>query len=64
MGRATSAASARGRRRPLSLFARLAAALPRWQPTLVHGSVLGVILCYCLLSIFAETPSEFLYFQF
>jgi alginate O-acetyltransferase complex protein AlgI len=46
------------------LFARLAAALPRWQPTVVQGSVLGVILCYCLLSIFAETPSEFLYFQF
>jgi alginate O-acetyltransferase complex protein AlgI len=46
------------------LFARLATALPRWQPTVVHGSVLGVILCYCLLSIFAETPSEFLYFQF
>ena len=47
-----------------SLFARVAAALPRWQPTVVQGSVLGVILCYCLLSIFAETPSEFLYFQF
>ncbi len=46
------------------LFARLAAALPRWQPTVVHGSVLGIILCYCLLSIFAETPTEFLYFQF
>jgi alginate O-acetyltransferase complex protein AlgI len=46
------------------LFVRLAAALPRWQPTMAYGSVLGVILCYCLLSIFAETPSEFLYFQF
>ncbi len=45
-------------------FARLAAALPTWRPTLVHGSVLGVMLCYCLLAIFAETPSEFLYFQF
>jgi hypothetical protein len=48
----------------LTLFGRLAAALPHWRPTLVQGSVLGVILGYCLLSIFAETPSEFLYFQF
>jgi alginate O-acetyltransferase complex protein AlgI len=47
-----------------TLFERLAAVLPRWRPTLVQGSVLGVMLCYCLLSIFAETPSEFLYFQF
>jgi alginate O-acetyltransferase complex protein AlgI len=47
-----------------SLFGRLAAALPRWRPTLVHGSVLGVVLCWCLLAAFAQTPSEFLYFQF
>ena len=47
-----------------TLFDRLAAVLPRWRPTLVQGSVLGLMLCYCLLSIFAETPSEFLYFQF
>jgi hypothetical protein len=47
-----------------TLFERLAAMLPRWRPTLVQGSVLGLMLCYCLLSIFAETPSEFLYFQF
>jgi hypothetical protein len=47
-----------------SVFARLAAGLPRWRPTVAYGSALGVILCYCLLAIFAETPSEFLYFQF
>jgi D-alanyl-lipoteichoic acid acyltransferase DltB (MBOAT superfamily) len=47
-----------------SLFGRLAAALPRWRPTLVHGSLLGVVLCWCLLAAFAQTPSEFLYFQF
>jgi alginate O-acetyltransferase complex protein AlgI len=47
-----------------SLFRRLAAALPRWRPTLVHGSLLGAVLCWCLLAAFAQTPSEFLYFQF
>ena len=47
-----------------TLLGRLAAAFPRWQPTAIYGSVCGVILCYCLLAIFAETPSEFLYFQF
>ena len=47
-----------------SLFGRLAAALPQWRPTLVHGSVLGAVLCWCLLAAFAQTPSEFLYFQF
>ena len=47
-----------------SLFGRLAAALPRWRPTLVQGSVLGAVLCWCLLAAFAQTPSEFLYFQF
>jgi hypothetical protein len=46
------------------VMARLAAALPRWRPGLVTGSVLGAVLCYALLMIFAETPSEFLYFQF
>ena len=45
-------------------MARLAAALPRWRPTLVHGSLLGAVLCWCLLAAFAQTPSEFLYFQF
>jgi alginate O-acetyltransferase complex protein AlgI len=48
----------------LSLVGRLTAALPRWRPTLVHGSLLGVVLCWCLLAAFAQTPSEFLYFQF
>ena len=47
-----------------SLFGRFAAALPRWRPTLVQGSLLGAVLCWCLLAAFAETPSEFLYFQF
>jgi len=47
-----------------SPFRRLAAALPRWRPTLVHGSLLGAVLCWCLLAAFAQTPSEFLYFQF
>ena len=47
-----------------TLFGRLAAVLPRWRPTLAQGTVLGLMLCYCLLSVFAETPSEFLYFQF
>ena len=47
-----------------SLFGRLAAALPRWRPNLVHGSLLGAVLCWCLLAAFAQTPSEFLYFQF
>ena len=60
LGQERDAEAALGR----SPFVRLAAALPRWQPTAVYGSVLGVVLCYCLLSIFAETPSEFLYFQF
>jgi alginate O-acetyltransferase complex protein AlgI len=54
----------RGPAAPLSLFDRLAAALPRWRPTLVHGSLIGVVLCWCLLAAFAQTPSEFLYFQF
>jgi alginate O-acetyltransferase complex protein AlgI len=48
----------------LSLVGRLTAALPRWRPTLVHGSVIGAVLCWCLLAAFAQTPSEFLYFQF
>jgi hypothetical protein len=47
-----------------SLVGRLTAALPRWRPTLVHGSLLGAVLCWCLLAAFAQTPSEFLYFQF
>jgi alginate O-acetyltransferase complex protein AlgI len=47
-----------------SLFGRLADLMPRWQPTMVHGSVIGVIFCWCLLAAFAQTPSEFLYFQF
>jgi alginate O-acetyltransferase complex protein AlgI len=47
-----------------SLFGRLAAALPHWRPTLVQGSLIGAVLCWCLLAAFAQTPSEFLYFQF
>jgi hypothetical protein len=47
-----------------SLFGRLADLMPRWQPTMVHGSLIGVVLCWCLLLTFAQTPSEFLYFQF
>lgn len=46
------------------LFERVAAWFPAWRPGFVQGSVLGAVLCYCLLAIFAETPSEFLYFQF
>ena len=38
--------------------------LPLWRPTLAYGSLMGAVLCYCLLAAFAETPSEFLYFQF
>jgi D-alanyl-lipoteichoic acid acyltransferase DltB (MBOAT superfamily) len=47
-----------------SLLGRLAAALPRWRPTVVQGSLIGAVLCWCLLAAFAQTPSEFLYFQF
>jgi hypothetical protein len=47
-----------------SLVGRLTAAVPRWRPTLVQGSAIGVVLCWCLLAAFAQTPSEFLYFQF
>jgi alginate O-acetyltransferase complex protein AlgI len=47
-----------------SFVQRLVAVIPSWRPTVVHGSIIGLALCYCLLSIFAETPSEFLYFQF
>jgi len=54
----------RARGEELSLFGRLAAALPRWRPNLVQGSAIGIVLCWCLLSAFAQTPSEFLYFQF
>jgi hypothetical protein len=38
--------------------------LPLWRPTLACGSLMGAVLCYCLLAALAETPSEFLYFQF
>ena len=53
-------------RRPVirSWFDRLATLVPRWRPNLIQGSILGAVLCYCLLATFAETPSEFLYFQF
>jgi alginate O-acetyltransferase complex protein AlgI len=53
-------------RRPVirSWLDRLAVMLPRWRPSVIQGSILGAVLCYCLLAIFAETPSEFLYFQF
>ncbi|HEX6144889.1 MAG TPA: MBOAT family protein [Geminicoccaceae bacterium] len=47
-----------------SFVGRITDLIPRWRPGPVHGAVLGFALCYCLLSIFAETPSEFLYFQF
>ncbi len=47
-----------------TLVERITALLPRWRPTLVQGSFIGVVLCYCLLAAFAQTPSEFLYFQF
>jgi alginate O-acetyltransferase complex protein AlgI len=53
-----------GRAGEPTLFERLAGLVPRWRPTLAQGAVLGAAWCYCLLSIFAETPSEFLYFQF
>ena len=57
--------TARERDRRLSpIGARLAALFPSWRPGVAHGALLGVMLCYCLLAIFAETPSEFLYFQF
>ena len=47
-----------------TLTERIVAWLPLWRPTLAWGSLMGAVLCYCLLAAFAETPSEFLYFQF
>ena len=47
-----------------TLTERIVAWLPLWRPTLACGSLMGAVLCYCLLAAFAETPSEFLYFQF
>ena len=47
-----------------TLTERIVALIPLWRPTLAYGSLIGAMLCYCLLAAFAETPSEFLYFQF
>jgi alginate O-acetyltransferase complex protein AlgI len=38
--------------------------LPRWRPGLAHGSALGLACAWVLLALIAETPTEFLYFQF
>jgi alginate O-acetyltransferase complex protein AlgI len=45
------------------LFER-AAALPRLRPGLVQGWLIGLAFGWTTLNLFAETPSEFLYFQF
>jgi hypothetical protein len=43
---------------------RTGAWIPAWLPAGAGGAVLGLLLCYCLQSILAGAPTEFLYFQF
>jgi D-alanyl-lipoteichoic acid acyltransferase DltB (MBOAT superfamily) len=38
--------------------------VPGWLPSGARGAVLGLLLCYCLQTILAGAPSEFLYFRF
>jgi D-alanyl-lipoteichoic acid acyltransferase DltB (MBOAT superfamily) len=46
---------------------RIASWMPthwRWAPSLVHGAIIGVLVCFALVRVFSVLPTQFLYFTF
>ena len=35
-----------------------------WQPSLWHGALVGVLVCFAVIRVFSVVPSQFLYFTF